>query len=368
MKKLSVKTSTHPYNIYIGEKIRFQLKELIPNKYSSILIITDDHVAPLYLADIKGALENETVFEAIIPSGEASKNIHTYYELQTIALENNLDRKSLIIALGGGVIGDLAGFVAATFMRGIDYIQVPTTILAHDSSVGGKVAINHELGKNMIGNFYPPRAVVYDVETLKTLPKHEIRSGYAELVKEAFIADELFLNDLFKTNIYEVPDNELIEHLYNGIKIKANIVEQDEKEADIRKFLNFGHTFAHALETELGYGKITHGEAVAIGMLFAIKVSDERLHTSLPADKLYNWLIFNGYPLSLQEIDMERIIDHMKRDKKSLSKQVQMVLLEKIGKPQVIHLEDDELKQLLQIFLKELNERDPGHTRGNNSE
>lgn len=368
MKHLTVQTATHPYNIYIGENIRYQLKRFLKEDYSSILIVTDDVIAPLYLDDIKGALGGETVFEAIIPSGEASKNIHTYYDLQTVALRNNLDRKSLIVALGGGVIGDLAGFVAATFMRGIDYIQVPTTILAHDSSVGGKVAINHELGKNMIGNFYPPKAVVYDVGTLKTLPEHEVRSGYAELVKEAFIADEEFLNNLFQTNIHQVSDENLIDHLYKGIQIKADIVERDEKEANIRKFLNFGHTFAHALETEIGYGVITHGEAVAIGMLFALRVSEQKFNVSFPYEQLYGWLENNGYPLSLNEININRIIEHMKRDKKSMSKQVQMVLLQKIGEPTVNNLNDQELYQLLEMFLKELNERDTGHSRGNDGE
>src|SRR5699024_9498107 len=159
MKQLSVKTSTHDYEVYVGKSLRFQLNELLPKKYSRILIVTDDIIAPLYLEDIKKVLSDEKVAitDIVIPNGEFSKNIEQFYHLQTVALENHLDRHSLIIALGGGVIGDLAGFVAATFMRGIDYIQMPTTILAHDSSVGGKVAINHELGKNLIGAFYPPR-------------------------------------------------------------------------------------------------------------------------------------------------------------------------------------------------------------------
>lgn len=357
MKQLRVTTSTHPYSIFVGEEIRFQIKNLLEQDYSSILIVTDDQIAPLYLHDIKGALQGEIVYEAIIPSGEASKSIDMYYKLQTIALENNLDRNSLIIALGGGVIGDLAGFVAATFMRGIDYIQVPTTILAHDSSVGGKVAINHELGKNMIGNFYPPKAVIYDVHTLKTLPQHEVRSGYAELVKEAFIANSEFLTDLFQTDLHEISTDTLMEHLFEGIKIKANIVEKDEKESNIRKYLNFGHTLAHALETELGYGVITHGEAVAIGMLFAIQVSEEKLQTKLPYDELLQWLENNNYPVSLKDIDKNKMIEHMKRDKKASLKQVQMVLLQEIGKPMTVNLLDDELDAYLETFLKEMNER-----------
>src|SRR5690625_947633 len=169
MKELQITTSTHSYSVYIGHKLRDRLNDFIDKDYSSILIVTDENVAALYLDDIISALKEKTIYYKIINSREASKNMENFYMIQTYAIENRLDRRSLIIALGGGVVGDLAGFVAATFMRGIDYIQIPTTILAHDSSVGGKVAINHELGKNLIGSFYPPQAVIYDVHTLQTL-------------------------------------------------------------------------------------------------------------------------------------------------------------------------------------------------------
>src|SRR5690625_943373 len=165
MQQISVQSSSHRYQIFIGENIRFHLNEYLPKQYSSMMIISDENVAERYLADIKQNFSNIRVFESIIPSGEQTKSIDYFYQLQTEAIENGLDRKSLIIVLGGGVIGDLDSFVASTFFRGVDYIQIPTTILAHDSSVGGKVAINHELGKNLIGSFYPPQAVIYDVET-----------------------------------------------------------------------------------------------------------------------------------------------------------------------------------------------------------
>lgn len=355
MNELNVDTSTHSYSITIGDGIRHRLKDFITKKYSSILVITDDHVASLYLDDIIHALKGERIIPATIPSGEGSKSIEYYYKLQTIAMENQLDRQSLIIALGGGVVGDLAGFVAATFMRGIDYIQVPTTILAHDSSVGGKVAINHELGKNMIGNFYPPQAVVYDVHTVRSLPEHEIRSGYAELIKEAFIRDESFLKELLSINVQDVPNNQLIKHLYSGIQIKADIVEKDEKESSIRQFLNLGHTLAHALEAELGYGKITHGEAVAIGILFALQVSEDKFKPSLPYSAFYHWLKRNGYPLSLFNVEIKHLIKLMKLDKKATYQQVQMVLLRNIADPVVVELSDKELEFALQSFKKELN-------------
>src|SRR5699024_7418799 len=274
----------------------------------------------------------------------------------TVALENHLDRHSLIIALGGGVIGDLAGFVAATFMRGIDYIQMPTTILAHDSSVGGKVAINHELGKNLIGAFYPPRAVIYDVDTLQTLPSHEVRSGYAEIVKEAFIAQNDLVDDLLSKRLVDIKEDELIDHLYRGIAIKGHIVEQDEKESYMRMFLNFGHTLAHAIEAELGYGDITHGEAVAIGMLFALQVSEDYMRVDLQSNRYKQWLLTNEYPLSLYGIHRDDIIEKMKLDKKSTNEQIQMVLLKTFEQPTVVHLSDERMATYLDTFIKELSE------------
>lgn len=354
MNVLNVKASAHSYEVIIDENIRFNLKDYLPKDYSSILIITDENVAPLYLADVTSSLQDFTVYEAIIPSGEASKDIEHFYQLQTVAITKGLDRNSLIIALGGGVVGDLAGFVASSYMRGIDYIQVPTTILSHDSSVGGKVAINHQHGKNMIGAFFPPQAVVYDVTTLDTLPEHEVRSGYAELIKEAFIADEAFLTELFKTEITKVSNDALVSHLFNGIKIKANIVEKDERESYLRKFLNFGHTLAHALEAELGYGKITHGEAVAVGMLFALRVSENKYEITLPYEAYFNWLKMNDYPISLFDVNIERIVQLMKSDKKSQNQTVQMVLLTALAKPDVVELTDTELLAYLESFKEEL--------------
>lgn len=357
MHSLNVKTSTHHYHVHIGKALRFQLLGLLPKKYKRILVVTDDVVAPLYLSELKKALTSEetTVVEVVIPSGEFSKNIEQFYHLQTVALENNLDRQSLIIALGGGVIGDLAGFVAATFMRGIDYIQVPTTILAHDSSVGGKVAINHELGKNLIGAFYPPRAVVYDIDTLTSLPTAEVRSGYAEIVKEAYIADASLLEELLPSRLQDYNEEQLSNHLYKGIAIKANIVEQDEKESHMRMFLNFGHTLAHAIEAELKYGEITHGEAVAIGMLFALRVSEDVMDVDLGSDRYKQWMQRNNYPLSLFEIERNALIERMKLDKKATDERIQMVLLERLEKPRVVHLTDEEIAHYLDAFIKELS-------------
>lgn len=354
MNKITVQSSSHEYDIIIGENIRSQIKQFLTKSYSSIMIVSDETVAKLYLEDVKSNFSNDLVYQSIIPTGEQTKSIDYFYKLQTEAIQNGLDRQALIIALGGGVVGDLAGFLAATFLRGVDYIQIPTTILAHDSSVGGKVAINHELGKNLIGSFYPPKAVIYDVQTLSTLNENEIRSGYAELIKEALIANKEFYHRLLITDLKNLSVSQLQDHLRNGIKIKAGVVEADEKESGDRMFLNLGHTLGHALEAELGYGMLTHGEAVAIGLLFAIRVSEQTFSTELPYDSLHKWLQSNDYPLTLPELKIENIINKMKLDKKAVNEVIKMVLLKNIGEPIVTEISDSDVYKYLQTFLGEL--------------
>ena len=354
MTEINVQTSTHSYTVKLGEKLRYDIRFLLPKNYHSIMIVTDSVVAKHYLEDVKKSFKANEVHTAIIPAGEQSKSIQQFYELQTKAIQFGLNRHSLIIALGGGVVGDLAGFVAATFMRGIDYIQVPTTILAHDSSVGGKVAINHELGKNLIGNFYPPRAVIYDIETLETLPAHEVRSGYAELVKEAFISDKDFLGELLQTDIQHVSNETLINHLQKGIQVKTDIVEADEREAGMRKYLNFGHTLAHALEAELGYGVMTHGEAVAVGMLFALQLSEKKYNQTLCKDRLIQWMKNNHYPTTLPKLSSDRLLNKMKSDKKVIHDNIPMILLSEIGQAVTIEFSYEELSKELEYFLGEV--------------
>ncbi|MCZ0701862.1 3-dehydroquinate synthase [Natronobacillus azotifigens] len=360
MDSISVKTSTNEYAVSIGPGLRFQMERFINKSYSKIFIITDSNVEPLYLPDVLQSLEPSfPVNYTVVPAGESSKSARVYFDIITEVIQSGLDRDSLIIALGGGMVGDLAGFVAATFMRGIDFIQMPTTILAHDSSVGGKVAINHPEGKNLIGSFYPPQAVVYDVDTLHTIPLMEIRSGYAEIVKHSFIHDQPFWEDIEEVDLTKpLLDDQLMNHLFRGIQVKANIVELDEKESNIRQYLNFGHTLGHALESELGYGKLTHGEAVAIGMLFAIKVSEAHFHTELPYQSLFEWLKRNHYPIALPPtINVNNLINRMKKDKKAKKQSVQMVLLRELGEPITESIEDFTLIGLLEQFLRELVDR-----------
>ena len=239
-------------------------------------------------------------------------------------------------------------------MRGIDYIQIPTTILAHDSSVGGKVAINHSMGKNLIGSFYQPQAVIYDVETLQSLSEQEVRSGYAELIKEAMISDELTFHSFLKADLAVLSLQSLQTHLRTGIQIKAEVVEKDEKEAGIRKYLNLGHTLGHALEAELGYGSLTHGEAVAIGLLFAVHVSEQFFDNELPFRQLKQWMEQNQYPLHIKAIEHPALLAKMKKDKKNKQKQIQMVLLEKIGKPVIRTIGDQAMLDYLHSFERKL--------------
>ena len=355
METITIKTSTHDYDVTIGKGLRFQLKTFIPGDYQHVYIITDSNVAPLYLDDVINHLSpTYKVSYTIVPAGEGSKNSRLYFDIMTELIESGLDRKGLIIALGGGVIGDLAGFVAATYMRGVDFLQMPTTILAHDSSVGGKVAINHPAGKNLIGAFYPPVAVVYDVETLHTIPFTEIRSGYAEIAKHSMIHHPPFWQTIDSVQLgEEINDEVLMRDLLQGIRVKAAIVELDEKEANIRQYLNFGHTLGHALEAELGYGVLTHGEAVAIGMLFALDVSEKMFNIDLPNQALFQWLTRNNYPLSLPEISTQTLIDRMKRDKKSKNNTITMVLLETLGKPVMADMDEQQLSQWLDEFMRE---------------
>ncbi|WP_209122595.1 3-dehydroquinate synthase [Alkalihalobacillus sp. BA299] len=360
MEQLHINTSSKQYSVWISEGIRLKISEYLPDSLkqalTSVLIITDSHVAPLYLDDVKNGLSKEVkVYEFIVPAGEQSKSFQQYYELQTFALENSLDRNSLIIALGGGVIGDLAGFVASTYMRGIPFIQVPTTLLAHDSSVGGKVGINHPLGKNMVGAFHQPEAVLYDPEALQSLPLHEWRSGFAEAIKHSLIWDASFYQWL-KDYIYDFTQikGELAEQLLlRSIRVKAAVVSEDEKETGIRAILNFGHTLGHAIEKELGYGKMTHGEAVAIGMVFAMKLSESYYGISLPVADVKDWLTKLGFTTNVpSNLDANQLLHTMKKDKKAHKGIIRMVLMKELGRVEVISVDEELIKEMLLKAIK----------------
>ncbi|MFW6029712.1 MAG: 3-dehydroquinate synthase [Halanaerobiales bacterium] len=281
-KKLSVdiKTEEKKYNIYITNNIINDLPNYISKYYHGIKIflVTDENVMNLY-GDKVSTLLIDAGYELttfIVPAGEKSKSYEYFQKGHDILVENDFKRDNLILALGGGVVGDLAGFIAATFMRGIPFVQIPTTLLAQvDSSVGGKTAINHSAGKNLIGAFYQPEFVLIDPNFLKTLDSRELKTGLAEVIKHGFIADQRLLAYLGEhaEEIYNYDVESLIYIIYKSCKIKSSIVNQDEKEKGKRALLNFGHTIAHALEAITEYEKYNHGEAVAVGMIGAAYIS-----------------------------------------------------------------------------------------------
>ncbi|MDA7025643.1 3-dehydroquinate synthase [Bacillus sp. CLL-7-23] len=359
MKSLQIETASLTYPIFIGEGIRKNAVELLSSlnlPMTKILLITDDEVDKHYGEELFNLLHSHwSVKKVTVPSGEQAKSIDMFMKLQTEAIQFHLDRSSCMIALGGGVIGDLAGFVAATFMRGIDYLQFPTTLLAHDSAVGGKVAINHQLGKNLVGAFHQPKAVIYDTGCLATLPDKEMRSGLAEVIKHAFIHDEAFLKDLFTIDsIVKITTEQLNDMIYKGVSIKAAIVSQDEREEGIRAYLNFGHTLGHAVEAEYGYGEMTHGDAVALGMQFALFVSEQVLNCPLDRKHIKNWLKKLGFPVKLKrEVSTESLVNRMMSDKKTRGGIIQFVLLDQIGSVSLHSFKAEEIERWLNVWRME---------------
>jgi 3-dehydroquinate synthase len=358
MSLLKISTKDISYPIYINDGLRYEISTLLEKhtiEYDSVLIITDDNVAALYLDEVARSFQSP-VHTIIVKAGEAAKSFSNYIKIQTFAIEKRLTRQSLIVALGGGVIGDLAGFIAATYLRGVRYIQMPTTILAHDSAVGGKVAINHELGKNLIGAFHQPSMVLYDLETLKTLPRRQLLSGLAEVIKHALIEkDQELLSLVANKGEEELVHNPqfLGDILTHGMKVKAEIVSLDEKEANVRKFLNFGHTLGHAIESESNY-RFLHGEAVIIGMLFAIFISEKYFNINLEFQKFKNWFIKLGYETDVPtSLATSKLVERMKVDKKVIANQISMVLLRNLGEPEVISFEAEEITEYLTIFKSE---------------
>lgn len=356
MEKVLIQTETKSYNVVIGEGTIAEIKPFLLSHFqqlTKIMIITDEIVADFHLSKLVNALEelNPIVFTA--PGGEKAKTFEVYYQALSAALENHLDRKSVILSFGGGAVGDLGGFVAASFMRGIPFIQIPTTILAHDSAVGGKVAINHPLGKNMIGAFYQPEAVFYDLNLLTTLPPAEVRSGFAEVIKHALIYDPEFYSWLVKNvnDLQSLTIEQLQYALTKGVKVKREFVSKDEKETGIRAYLNFGHTLAHAIESEMGYGNFTHGEAVMIGMVYALKLSSDLLGLSFNLAEFTHWVRNLGYQTNIPlQASNERLLEKMKQDKKSIGEAIHFVLLEQVGVPVLKQISNEILIEKLKDF------------------
>lgn len=359
MKELKVDLGERSYPIYIGEGLLNDIaatlaKHNIGTK-SPLLIVTDEKVAEFYLDKLKTALEagGYRVAMAVVASGEKSKSLAVLEEIVTVALEAGLDRSSAVLALGGGVVGDLAGFVAASYMRGIRFVQIPTTILAHDSSVGGKVAVNHRLAKNIIGAFHQPEFVLYDIATLKTLPPREVRAGLAELVKEGFILDREFVAycDANAERLLAL-DAEALEHaLYVGCGVKARVVSADEKEGGLRAVLNLGHTIGHALEAVAGYDELLHGEAIAIGMVGAAMLSEKLGNPGGIAAETERILRKFGLAVRIPaHLDTDAIMSAMMHDKKFLEGTIVFIVPTDIGK---VHIN----KNVSAALVREIVER-----------
>lgn len=329
------------YEIHIGSHLEHGalVKAAMAGKTQKILIVTNETIAPLYLAKYKAELQAQglTCYECILPDGEEYKSAESYLKIMSAALEYKLDRGSAFLALGGGVIGDLTGFAAATYQRGVAFFQVPTTLLAMvDSSVGGKTAINHPQGKNMIGAFYQPLAVLIDLEFLKTLPERQIAAGMAEVIKYGAILDRAFFEYLQSKQGYG--DLDLAYVIKRCCELKAEVVAQDEKEHGLRALLNFGHTFGHAIEVGMGFGNFLHGEAVAIGMAVAAWISVESKF-GLTQDECEALVeVLKRYDLPYQIPDTlsgAEFLEHMLHDKKVKAGRISYIMLKALGEAQV---------------------------------
>lgn len=331
------------YNINVEKKYKIYIQQNFDNllnfikkdniSHHNIAIITDNNVSKHYLKQIQNVFKFSNVFVYEIQNGEQSKNLLTIQNVYEFLLQNNIDRKSLIVALGGGVVGDIAGFVASTYMRGIKFIQIPTTLLAQvDSSVGGKTGVDFLGKKNIIGAFYNPSLVYINVDTLKTLPKEHIQNGMAEVIKYGYILDEDFLNFIFneKEKINDFNFDILAKIIYKCCQLKSHIVFIDEKEQGIREILNFGHTFGHGIEAETNFN-LLHGQAVAIGMLASLYISNMAgFITNEQIEQAKNILKYFDL-CNKTNLNVENIYNNMIYDKKNENKQIKIIMLKKIG-------------------------------------
>ena len=336
-KILNVELGDKSYPIYIGIDL-LSMKSLFVDQIQGrqVMIVTNKPIAPLYLDKLTSILDGFNVQSVILPDGEEFKKLETLNKVFDALLEAKFDRTSTLIALGGGVIGDITGFAAASYQRGVGFIQVPTTLLSQvDSSVGGKTGINHELGKNMIGAFYQPKAVIIDVNTLDTLSNQEFSAGMAEVIKYGLLGNADFLS-MLEANIESIMARKkdlIIEVIFNCCQDKARIVELDEFEKGKRALLNLGHTFGHGIENAFGYGNYLHGEAVSIGMVMAAKLSKDEGNLSHEETlRVESILSKADLPISINKtIDSETLITAMSLDKKSIDGKIRLVLLKSLG-------------------------------------
>ena len=340
MKTLTVNLEDRSYPIYIGTNIG--LDEKLYRKHISskrVALITNEQIADLYLKEISHTLSSFDLKTLVLPDGETEKNLNTVEKTVEFLSDNGLDRDSTVIAFGGGVVGDITGFVASSYMRGIKFLQVPTTLLAQvDSSVGGKTGVNIKQGKNLIGAFYQPTAVISDTRFLNTLETRRLSEGLAEVIKYGLIYDSVFFEWLREnTNkILDIDPETMIQLIERCCQIKAAVVSQDEKEGSIRAILNFGHTFGHAIESLTDYSSFSHGEAVAIGMIMAANLSQYMgMVSSNDVENIRKSIDAFNLPTNKPNLDSNKFLEAMKRDKKSQDGEIRLILLESIGKAMI---------------------------------
>lgn len=358
MKILKVKTR-QAYEILIKENILEEIPQDLKNNFDfgKIAIITDSNVEKIYAKSLLEKFQKEGIKAEIFsfPAGETSKNIETVIFLARSLVEKGFDRKDMIVALGGGVVGDIAGFLASIYLRGIPYVQIPTTLLAQvDSSVGGKTGVDLPEGKNLIGTFYQPVRVYIDPSVLRTLPEIEIKNGLAEVIKYGCILKRRLFNFLKKraNELYKLNFQDFEHIISESVQAKAYIVSKDEKEKDLRRILNFGHTIGHAIETELTYG-IPHGLAVAVGMVISAKLSEYfKIAEEKVSQPIIELLKSLNMPYKLSHLssnlDPLKIISHLSKDKKVWKGKLTMVLLKKIGKTEFYEISSlDSIKEAL---------------------
>jgi len=336
MKKIEIKIPDKEYNVILGLKSFQQLPKLLKKEKlnKNILLVIDKNVNKYYSNLIEDTFISINHKKIIITSSEKKKNFETLNKIHSSLIKNNFGRDTVIIAIGGGIVGDITGFAAATFMRGIKYVQVPTTLLASvDSSVGGKTGINFNHTKNIIGSFHQPELVVIDTEFFKTLPEEELLCGIGEIIKYCFLTDEQFFNYVKKNiqNLLSLNDASIHHVITKSIKFKGNVVAADEKESGIRKILNLGHTFAHAFEVEQNH-KLKHGQAVIVGITCSLYLSKQlNIISENDFRKYLDFLLLFADKIKLQKVNISTIYNIMKKDKKNRSNEIRFVLVNTIG-------------------------------------
>ena len=359
METVELDLGDNAYSIYIGVGI-LDNGDFLSEKVSgsNVFIVTNESIAPLYLESVEQAFRRCRVDTYVLPDGESYKNLASCEAIFGELLSKRHNRSTTLVALGGGVVGDVTGFVAATYQRGVDFLQIPTTLLAQvDSSVGGKTAVNHPLGKNMIGAFHQPKSVYIDINTLKSLPARELSAGFAEVIKHGALADSDYFSWIEKhmAELLEIDVGVITEAVRRSCQIKASIVAQDEKEAGLRALLNLGHTFGHAIEHSMGYGSWLHGEAVGTGLVMAADLS-ARLDRISPrsAARVKRVVSAAGLPTKPPpELTADEFLRSMLVDKKATDSGLRFILLNEIGTAELVEgVDESVLRETLEAGEK----------------